>query len=67
MSQSSSTHIISRHENITKSPNDKRSYRGLILNNQLKVILISDPTTEKSAASMDVSVGKKEKLNHQLN
>ncbi|KAJ8667813.1 hypothetical protein QAD02_009476 [Eretmocerus hayati] len=46
-----------RYNNIIKSPNDKRIYRGLILPNKLKVLLISDPTTDKSAASMDVDVG----------
>ena len=47
-----------RYDNIIKSPNDKRDYRGLILSNQMKVLLISDPTTDKSAASLDVNVGK---------
>ena len=47
-----------RYNNIIKSPNDKRDYRGLILHNKLKVLLISDPTTDKSAASLDVNVGK---------
>ena len=47
-----------RFDNITKSPNDKREYRGLILENQMKVLLISDPKTDKSAASLGVQVGK---------
>lgn len=42
---------------VQKSENDKRDYRYLILPNQLKVLLISDPETEKSAASLDVHVG----------
>lgn len=42
---------------IEKSENDKREYRGLILQNGMKVILISDPDTDKAAASMDVEVG----------
>ncbi|XP_058795185.1 insulin-degrading enzyme isoform X2 [Phymastichus coffea] len=46
-----------RFNNIIKSYNDKRNYRGLILHNKLKVLLISDPTTDKSAASLDVNVG----------
>ncbi|XP_031777802.1 insulin-degrading enzyme isoform X2 [Nasonia vitripennis] len=46
-----------RYNNIVKSPNDKRDYRGLILHNKLKVLLISDPMTDKSAASLDVNVG----------
>ncbi|MDC3332717.1 insulinase family protein [bacterium] len=44
-------------DSITKSPNDKRDYQYLELSNQLKVLLISDPTTDKSAASLDVYVG----------
>jgi len=42
---------------VIKSENDKRSYRYLVLENQLRVLLISDPTTEKSAAALDVHVG----------
>lgn len=42
---------------VIKSENDKRNYRYLILDNQLRVLLISDPVTEKSAAAMDVNVG----------
>jgi hypothetical protein len=51
-----------RYDNIIKSSNDKRDYRGLILHNKLKVLLVSDPTTHKSAASLDVNVGKLFKL-----
>lgn len=32
-------------------------YRGLELSNGLRMLLISDPHTDKSAASMDVNVG----------
>ncbi len=42
---------------VIKSENDKRSYRYLVLDNQLRVLLISDATTEKSAAALDVNVG----------
>lgn len=42
---------------VKKSVNDKRDYRYLILDNQLRVLLISDPATEKSAAALNVSVG----------
>jgi len=44
-------------DNITKSPEDSRLYRGLELKNRLKVLLISDPVTDKSAASLDVHIG----------
>ena len=42
---------------IITSPNDQRSYAGFTLSNGLKVLLISDPTTDKAAAAMDVNVG----------
>lgn len=42
---------------IQKSPNDSREYRHIKLANKLDVLLISDPETEKSAASLDVYVG----------
>jgi insulysin len=42
---------------IIKPQNDKREYRFLTLDNTLQVILVSDPTTEKSACVCDVNVG----------
>ncbi|XP_051504314.1 insulin-degrading enzyme isoform X2 [Myxocyprinus asiaticus] len=42
---------------IIRSPEDKREYRGLEFTNGLKAILISDPTTDKSSAAMDVHIG----------
>ncbi len=42
---------------VIKSPADDRDYRYLILDNGLKVLLISDPDTDKSAAAVDVNVG----------
>ncbi|WP_411359577.1 MULTISPECIES: insulinase family protein [unclassified Pseudidiomarina] len=42
---------------VIKSPNDDRSYKTIVLPNQLEVMLISDPKTEKSAASLSVGVG----------
>ncbi|OMH38387.1 hypothetical protein BGP75_08000 [Motiliproteus sp. MSK22-1] len=42
---------------IIKSPNDKRSYLAFELENGLKALVISDPDTDRSAASMDVGVG----------
>ena len=47
-----------RWDEIIKSEQDKRSYRGLLLDNGMKILLISDPTTDKSAAAMEVNVGK---------
>ena len=36
---------------------DNRSYRVIKLPNQLEILLIHDPDTDKAAASMDVNVG----------
>jgi len=44
-------------DSIVKSPEDARLYCGLELNNGMKVLLISDQTTDKSAASLDVHIG----------
>lgn len=46
-----------RFDNILKSQQDSKSYRGLLLENGLKVLLISDPTSAKSAACMCIEVG----------
>ncbi|MFT5709843.1 MAG: insulysin [Halioglobus sp.] len=40
-----------------KSPNDDNQYRYLVLENNLQVLLISDPGTPKAAAALDVMVG----------
>jgi insulysin len=42
---------------IIKSENDSRSYRSLTLQNQLEVIVISDPDTDKAAAALNVATG----------
>ncbi|XQF94422.1 insulinase family protein (plasmid) [Pseudoalteromonas espejiana] len=39
------------------SPNDTREYKTLKLANEIDVILVSDPSAEKSAASLSVGVG----------
>lgn len=49
--------VFRRVEDVTKSAEDKRSYRALELSNKMKVLLVSDPTTDRSAAAMDVNVG----------
>lgn len=46
-----------RVNNIVKSEFDKREYRGLELQNGMKVVLISDPSTDKCAAALDVNIG----------
>jgi insulysin len=40
-----------------QSPADEKSYRYVELDNGLRALLISDPTTEKAAAALDVYVG----------
>ncbi len=44
-------------EDIQTSPNDPRDYRYLRLENGMEVMLVSDPSTETSAASLAVGVG----------
>lgn len=47
-----------RVDDIEKSVGDSRVYRGLVLKNGLTALLISDPDTDKSAASLSVAVGE---------
>ncbi|XP_059309269.1 insulin-degrading enzyme-like 1, peroxisomal isoform X2 [Lycium ferocissimum] len=42
---------------IVKPRIDKRDYRRIVLQNNLQILLISDPETDKCAASMNVCVG----------
>ncbi|EFJ11426.1 hypothetical protein SELMODRAFT_447027 [Selaginella moellendorffii] len=42
---------------IVKPRTDKREYRNVVLRNELRVLLVSDPDTDKAAAAMDVNVG----------
>jgi len=42
---------------VAKSPNDDRDYRYLVLDNKLRVLLVSDPETDKAAASLTVLRG----------
>ncbi|XP_014877260.1 insulin-degrading enzyme isoform X2 [Poecilia latipinna] len=42
---------------IIRSPEDRRDYQGLEFRNGLKAMLISDPTTDKSSAALDVHIG----------
>lgn len=42
---------------IRKSPLDLNSYRSIVLPNALRCTLVSDPTTDIAAASLDVNVG----------
>ncbi|WVZ68605.1 hypothetical protein U9M48_017527 [Paspalum notatum var. saurae] len=40
-----------------RARSDKREYRRVVLPNALEILLISDPTTDKAAACMEVGVG----------
>lgn len=42
---------------VNKSPNDERTYAAVTLDNGLKVLMVSDSETEKSAAALSVGVG----------
>lgn len=50
--------VEKRIDDIEKSIGDSRIYRGLVMKNGLTALLISDPDTDKSAASLSVAVGK---------
>lgn len=49
--------IAKMFEKIVKPEEDKREYQGLVLENGLKALLISDKETDISAASLSVHVG----------
>lgn len=50
--------ILADNDNIERPILDDRSYRFIKLNNNdLHVLLINDPSTDKSAAALDVNVG----------
>lgn len=42
---------------VHKSPNDHREHLSFKLSNGLSVLLISDPSTDKAAAAMNIAVG----------
>ncbi|MBG22166.1 MAG: peptidase M16 [Idiomarinaceae bacterium] len=51
------TQVEQAQAKVVKSPNDDREYRVITLPNQIEIMLVSDPSTEKSAASLSVGVG----------
>jgi len=55
---STSTHASENKDMIIKSPHDSRDYKILVLPNQLEVLLISDPSTDRAAVAMDIGVGQ---------
>lgn len=44
-------------ESLVVSPNDNREYKTLKLSNEIEVVLVSDPSVDKSAAALSVGVG----------
>lgn len=49
---------IFEHKDIIRSDGDKRIYRAMKLKNGMKVVLVSDPDTDKASAALDVHVGE---------
>ena len=49
---------------LIKSENDQRSYRRLTLENELDVLLISDPDADKAAVALDVHMGSYQNPEH---
>lgn len=45
------------YKDVIKSDNDQRQYRYIRLENNLDVLLISDPDADKAAASLDIYMG----------
>ena len=54
--------VAKQIDNIVKPDGDKRVYRAIELTNGMKVMVVSDPTTEKAAAAMDVNIGRQHRL-----
>lgn len=48
---------VQKTDVVTVSKSETRQYRSIVLDNGLKVILVSDANTDYSAASLDVFVG----------
>lgn len=51
------TNPVELEQQFIKSDNDDNEYRYLVLDNKLRVLLISDPETDKASASLDIFVG----------
>ena len=49
--------MVEQNIDLIISKSDKRTYKRLTLANQMRVILISDPEADMSAASLDVHIG----------
>jgi hypothetical protein len=49
--------LLSDNASIVRATQDTRSYKVIQLNNGIKCLLVSDPLTDRSAASLDVNAG----------
>lgn len=50
---------VKEHWDIPKLVNDKKSYKGLTLSNDMKVLIISDPEAgDKCYFALDINIGK---------
>ena len=59
--------LLQQHDGAAapiKPQSDKLQYRFITLPNGLKALLVSDPETDKAAASLDVSVPTTRRLRH---
>lgn len=50
-------HILTQTTNLERSQQDDRQYKLITLHNKLTALIISDETTDKASAAMDVGVG----------
>ncbi len=57
---------VASDQSIYTSPYDTREYRAFTLENGIKVMLVSDPETEKSAAALAVGAGSMQNPDEQL-
>ena len=51
-----------REATVIRGEQDGREYRYLELPNRMRVLLVSDPQTDKAAASLHVRAGKRSRL-----
>ena len=55
--QASITENTAEPITVRKSPNDDRDYRYVVLPNKMRVLLVSDPSTDKAAAALSIYRG----------
>nr|PNR46368.1 hypothetical protein PHYPA_013487 [Physcomitrium patens] len=57
MGRGGSAEVVADAADVLKPRTDKRDYKCVVLENELQALIISDPDTDKAAASMVVNVG----------